>query len=198
MCCLLLYSTLFWELSQRFFSFVPLHKWTVRILLLLPRDLSKVLSAVYFPLYYIAGEKAIFRTVLHIFFKPFTICRKNRVLGGVFWKVCAPLPHFCYYAQNILRVFVQEFFCPLTTIFHTFLRNCRNNLSALFLCTKDSSFFCSWCLLCPLLLYSTLFREIISAFTKNFAISVISSLSNPYMAEKFIKWANNQNSCFFK
>ena len=36
---------------------------------------------------------------------------------------------------------MQEFFCPLTTIFHTFLRNCRNNLSALFLCTKDSSFF---------------------------------------------------------
>ena len=58
----------------------------VLILLLLPRDLSKVLTAVYFPLYYIAGEKAIFRTVLHIFFKPFTICRKNRVLGGRFLK----------------------------------------------------------------------------------------------------------------
>lgn len=71
-------------------------------------------SAIYFPLYYIAGEKAIFTTVFLTFFKPFTIWRKNRVLGGVFWKVCAPLPRFCYYAQNILRVFVQEFFCPLS------------------------------------------------------------------------------------
>ena len=70
-------------------------------------------TAIYFPLYYIAGEKAIFTTVFLTFFKPFTIRRKNRVLGGVFWKVCAPLPRFCYYAQNILRVFVQEFFCPL-------------------------------------------------------------------------------------
>lgn len=122
MCSLLLYSTLFWELSQRFFSFVPLHKWTVQVLLLLPKNLSKVLSAVYFPLYYIAGENGFKFEYFNTFFKPFTICRKNRVLGGVFWKVCAPLPRFCYYAQNILRVFVQEFFCPFTTIFHTFLR----------------------------------------------------------------------------
>lgn len=55
-------------------------------MLLLPRGLSKELSAIYSSLHYIAGEKAIFTTVFLTFFKPFTIRRKNRVLWGRFLK----------------------------------------------------------------------------------------------------------------
>ena len=145
MCCLLLYSTLFWELSQRFFSFVPLHKWTVRILLLLPRDLSKVLSAVYFPLYYIAGENGIKFEHFNTFFKPFTICRKNRIFGARFVK------GLCTFTSLLLRCtkhtpsFCARNLLPFHYYIPHFFENWAKVFSVLFFCTNEREDFCCYC-----------------------------------------------------
>lgn len=97
-------------------------------------------TAIYFPLYYIAGEKAIFTTVFLTFFKPFTIWRKNRVLGAFFERSVHLYLTFVTMHKTYFEFLCKNSFALSTTLFHTFLRYCRNNLSALFLYTKDSSF----------------------------------------------------------
>ena len=81
-----------------------------------------MLSAISFPFYYIAGEKAIFTTVLHIFFYFFSIRIKNRVLWGRFLKGLCTFTSLLLLCTKHTSSFCARILLPSLLLYSTLFR----------------------------------------------------------------------------
>ena len=76
----------FLRIESKIFQFCSFAQMNRKNFVVIAKGIVEGVISDLFPLYYIAGENGFKFEYFNTFFKPFTICRKNRVLAAHFLK----------------------------------------------------------------------------------------------------------------
>ena len=123
----------FLRIESKFFQFCSFAQMNGQIFVVIAKGFVEgVISDLFFPPLYSRWESDFYKRFSNFFQAFHYMQKKSGFVGAFFERFVQLYLTFVTMYKTYFEFLCKNSFALSTTLFHTFLRNCRNNLSALF------------------------------------------------------------------